>query len=76
MDLQSPLAAALVGSAVTLLVSMIAFFVRWGGLHATHEALEGRVKALEAQMRVLNQIQADVSYVRGFIDGGGKGLTR
>ena len=76
MDLQSPLAAALVGSAVTLFFGMIAFFVRWGGLHATHEALEARVKALEAQMRVLNQIQADVSYVRGFIDAGGKGLTR
>lgn len=76
MDLQSPLAAALVGSAVTLFFGMIAFFVRWGGLHATHEALEARVKALEAQMRVLNQIQADVSYVRGFIDAGGQGLTR
>ena len=76
MDLQSPLVSALIGAGGTLFLGVIAFFVRWGGLHATHEALEARVRALEAQMRVLNQIQADVSYVRGFIDGGGKGVTR
>jgi hypothetical protein len=69
MGLDSTIVAGLMGAGVMLFLSAIPFFIGWGSIHATHEALKLRVRAVEEQMKEIGEMRADISYIRGRLDG-------
>ena len=69
MSLDSTLIAGLVGAGFPLIPGAVAFFIGWGSIRATLAALKARVGATEERLGKIDQIQADVSYIRGMLDG-------
>ncbi|MGH7024340.1 MAG: hypothetical protein ACREEB_12230 [Caulobacteraceae bacterium] len=79
MSLDSTLIAGLIGAGFPLIPGAVAFFVGWGSIRATIAALKARVGATEDRLGKIDQIQADVSYIRGIMDGearAGRGVNR
>ncbi|HEY2481585.1 MAG TPA: hypothetical protein VGI30_05240 [Caulobacteraceae bacterium] len=68
MPFDSPVLAAFIGAAVMLFLGSIPFFIGWGSIHATHEALKLRITSLEEQMAQIQAIRADVAYIRGRLE--------
>ena len=67
--IEPTIAAGLVGAGAVLAPSLAAALVAWGNIHATIDALKARVTAAEIELRKVDQILADVSYIRGVLDG-------
>ncbi len=61
--------AALMGGGVALVVASTPFFVAWGSVHATIEALKTRISAVEAELATINALKSDVSFIRGLLEG-------
>lgn len=68
MSPEGALAAGLIGAAVTLGLGTIPFFVGWGSIQATVEALKSRIRVVENQSGVIGKLQTDVAYIRGRLD--------
>jgi hypothetical protein len=63
------LSSALIGAAVVLLPGAATFLVSWGATGKRIDALESRIEAVEAEADTIASIRADVSYIRGVLDG-------
>jgi hypothetical protein len=63
------IAAGLLGAAAMLIPGIVAGLVAWGNVHATIDALKARMTAAETELGKVDQILADVSYIRGILDG-------
>jgi hypothetical protein len=61
--------AAIIGGCIVLLPVIGAALIAWGRIHATIDALTARMSAAEAELAKVDQILADVSYIRGVLDG-------
>ena len=61
--------AGLLGAAAMLLPGIVGALIAWGNIHATIDALKARMTAAEAELGKVDQILADVSYIRGVLDG-------
>ncbi|MGH7024514.1 MAG: hypothetical protein ACREEB_13130 [Caulobacteraceae bacterium] len=70
MSLDPSLSAGLIGAGVMFFLAAVPFFVGWGSIHATLEALKARLAAVEAEMAAIRDIKTDVAYIRGRIDAG------
>jgi hypothetical protein len=67
------LGAGLIGGGAAIVVAAVPFFVAWGRLHAEMETVKVRVAELEHDLKdelgLLREVQKDVSYIRGVLDG-------
>lgn len=61
--------AGLIGAAAMLIPGTAAALIAWGNIHATIDALKARMAAAETELGKVDQILADVSYIRGILDG-------
>lgn len=61
--------AGCIGATAVLAPCAIAFFVAWGGVHATIDSLKARMASAEQELGALASISNDVSYIRGVLDG-------
>lgn len=68
MTFDSPFLDGAIGALGSAILAAIGGFVAWGRIHASHEALDARVKVIEGQLGVLSDIRSDVSYIRGYMD--------
>jgi hypothetical protein len=69
MGLDSTLTAGLIGAGAMLVLGAIPFFIGWGSIHATLDGLKARMSEAERELSQIDQIRADVSYIRGVLDG-------
>jgi hypothetical protein len=73
MVLDPGLGAGLIGGGAAMIVAAVPFFVAWGRLHAEMDAVRTRVDGLEHDLKdelgLLREVQKDVSYIRGVLDG-------
>jgi hypothetical protein len=61
--------AGVIGGGAVLIPSGAAALIAWGAIHATIDALKARMTAAETELGKVDQILADVSYIRGVLDG-------
>jgi hypothetical protein len=69
MPIDSNLLSALVGAGAVLIPAAGAFLIGSGSIHATVQGLAMRLSDAEFELSALDQIRADVSYIRGVLDG-------
>ena len=58
-----------VGAFVMGLLGAVPFLVGWGRLHSEIEGLKARLDLIERDLGKIDEIRADVSYIRGILDG-------
>jgi hypothetical protein len=76
MQLDSTLIAGMIGAAIVLSGGVVAFFVEHGVTRATIAGLAARLTTLEGELGKIDTIMADVSYVRGILDGEARAARR
>ena len=60
--------AGLIGAGMALLLAAIPFFVGWGSIQATIEALKTRLAVVEEQAKAITEIREALAYIRGKLD--------
>lgn len=69
MGIDPTIIAGCIGAAAVLGPCAGAGLIAWGNTRATIDGLKLRMTAAEVELAKVDQISADVSYIRGVIDG-------